>query len=154
MRGLAGAVGLGVGPRHSPSARSTSSSASHLRVKKGCFLLIISPSKKVEGWVLLWQKHKYQTRCPTGVLTFTKEQTKFAFISPQNFEKRTTVLVDHPDQRQVQQHPRQRREPDLRGPGWGVGCLLDSGDFARSRELSWRACDVLMAQKRTWTSYF
>lgn len=27
--------------------RSTSSSASHLRVKKGCFLLIISPSKKV-----------------------------------------------------------------------------------------------------------
>lgn len=45
-------AGRGRGPGGGAEAltqcfRSTSSSASHFRVKKGCFLLIISPSKKV-----------------------------------------------------------------------------------------------------------
>lgn len=42
--------------------RSTSSSASHLRVKKGCFLLIISPSKKVVRVGYSYSKSKYPSK--------------------------------------------------------------------------------------------
>lgn len=46
--------------------RSTSSSASHLRVRNGCFLLIISPSKNVVRVGYSWQRgHKAEVTIVT-----------------------------------------------------------------------------------------
>lgn len=47
-------------------------------------------------------------------------------------------MGDHPDQNQVRQHPRPRRGPDLRGPGWewGVSWILGTLPEAENPSLA------------------
>lgn len=98
--------------------------------------------RSCEGWVLLWQKHKYPNKMSNRSSNFSRNKPSYAFISPRTL-KRGPQCWSTTQTRGRCSNTHGRGGSLTWGPGVGVGCLWILGTLPEAKLFFGRACDVI-----------